>query len=111
MKPRRNQPSPCLSCDRMVNPRLCDDKDCKAWRSWFIQRWEALRALPRQHLEQAGGTPLGTKIGGQRYVLPHQVMGYLEKDPCVGCLCPKDLCAEPCRVRRDWDMARNEVFL
>ena len=49
----------------------------------------------------------GVVIGGVRYAMPHRVKGYLEKDPCEGCRCPRDLCVVPCRVKRDWDGARK----
>ena len=111
MKKNRNNPSPCLRCTLVADPRQCQDKDCQPWRQWFIARWNTLRAYPRQELEAAGDSYLGLAIGGQRYTLPHRVTDYLDNNPCETCLCPKDLCAEPCRIRRDWDKTRNEVFL
>ena len=35
---------PCTDCERVANPRDCENKLCKDWRTWFICTWEAMRA-------------------------------------------------------------------
>lgn len=35
--------SPCLACTRVKDPEECENKQCKAWRDWFIRRWEEVR--------------------------------------------------------------------
>ena len=103
--------SPCMRCTRVANPRDCDNKDCKVWRSWFVEKWDALRTQPRLEIERKTKEMEGVVIGGVRYAMPHRVRSYLEKDPCVGCVCPRDLCVLPCRVKRDWVKAREDVLM
>jgi hypothetical protein len=96
---------PCISCTRVTDPENCEDKRCQAWQRWFTDAWDQLRRQPRLSMETHPKKPEGMVIGGVRYALPHRVKGYLQKDPCDGCLCPRDLCTLPCRVKRDWDQA------
>ena len=103
--------SPCMRCTRVANPRDCDNKDCKVWRSWFVEKWDALRAQPRLEIERKEKVMEGVVIGGVRYAMPHRVKDYLRKDPCDGCVCPRDLCVLPCRVKRDWLQARQDVLI
>lgn len=103
--------SPCMRCTRVANPRDCDNKDCKVWRTWFVDKWNTMRAQPRLQIEHRPKETEGVVIGGVRYALPHRVNAYLQKDPCQGCLCPRDLCVLPCRVKRDWLSAKNDVLI
>lgn len=103
--------SPCLKCTRVKNPRDCEEKNCKAWRSWFIETWDAQRMQFRLAREHLALEKEGENIGGIRYALPHRVHSYLENDPCKGCMSPRDLCRVPCKVKRNWVRAREEVFL
>lgn len=100
--------SPCMRCIRVADPEMCEDKSCRLWRQWFLQRWEELRAAPRMEMERRPVQPEGVQIGPQIYALPHRVRAYLEKDPCSGCLCPRDLCVIPCRVKRSWLQAKKK---
>ncbi len=104
-------PSPCLSCSRVQDPRMCDNKNCKPWRQWFLDRWALIHSYPRRQMEQAELKPVGVNVGGKHYAAPHQVRAYLKKDPCQDCVCPKELCSSPCRVRRAWEETKKEVFL
>lgn len=104
------QLSPCLTCTRVRDPRECENKNCRVWRQWFLERWEQIHSYPRRQ-QQVQPQPVGVNVGGQTYAAPNQIENYLQKDPCEGCLCPRDLCAEPCRVKRAWNEARNEVLL
>ena len=103
-------PSPCLRCCRVKDPRNCENKNCQTWRRWFLRRWELIRGYPRQAQEQAKLTPVGISVGGNRYAPPHQTRNYLIHDPCQSCLCPKDLCTTPCPSRRNWEDARKDVL-
>lgn len=103
--------SPCMRCRRVKNPRQCDNKQCARWRRWFVKKWDDMRTAPRLAAERQPRAQEGVCIGGQYYALPHRVHSYLEKDPCQGCLCPRDLCVIPCRVKRSWEQARQDVFL
>ena len=62
-------------------------------------------------MEQAVLEPVGVNIGGTVYAAPHQVKNYVNSDPCEKCVCPKELCTEPCKVRRAWEEARKETFI
>ena len=35
--------SPCKTCKVVKDPSDCERKQCKAWREWFIRRWEEMR--------------------------------------------------------------------
>ena len=100
---------PCIGCSRVADPQNCEDKSCRAWRRWFVESWDSMRREPRLCRETMPKIPEGTVIGGQHYALPHRVRSYLGTDPCCGCLCPRDLCVIPCRVKRSWDMAQQLV--
>lgn len=102
--------SPCMNCTRVADPRACENKKCQPWRNWFISRWESIRSCARQEMEQAP-QKVGIMLDGQTYAAPHQVTKYLQEDPCKGCLCPKDLCRLPCRLKNNWNKAREEVLL
>lgn len=103
--------SPCMSCTRVDDPRACDNKDCKVWQSWFTGRWDDLRHQVRVSMEAVETKPMGVNIGGTYYAAPHRVRRYLEQDPCEGCLCPKDLCRLPCKIKRQWLAAREDSFI
>ena len=105
------KPSPCLFCKLVADPRACEDKSCKLWQEWFLQRWEMIHAYPRKHMEQAELKPVGVNIGGTYYAAPHQVRRYRDTDPCESCVCPKELCSMPCPLKRAWEEACKEVFL
>lgn len=104
-------PSPCLSCTRVKDPRNCENKNCMRWQKWFLGRWELIHNYPRAKMEQAQLQPVGVPLGGRYYAAPHQVKAHFDTDPCKKCLCPKDLCTSPCRVKRAWEEAKEEVFL
>lgn len=93
---------PCITCTQVIDPENCENRDCKRWQRWYIATWNNMRATPRLEREHFPKEPEGMVIGGVRYALPHRVHDYLGKDPCRGCLCPRDLCVIPCRVKRDW---------
>ena len=100
--------SPCLCCTRVSDPENCENKGCVPWRKWFLARWEILHAYPRWVKEQKG-EPAGVCIGGQHYAPPGLLEGYLQKDPCDGCVCTWEQCTTPCRARQRWVMVKREV--
>lgn len=103
--------SPCMRCTRVPDPRQCDNKDCGPWRQWFKAKWEDMRFSVRAQMEKVEQKPIGLPIGGVYYPQPHRLRGYLRKDPCDGCLCPKDLCVLPCAVKRSWLQARQDTLM
>lgn len=102
--------SPCMRCTRVADPRACENKDCRQWQQWFIGKWNAMRVAPRLDMEQLPRQPEGVCIGGRYYATPHKVSHYLQTDPCEKCLCPRDLCTLPCRIKRDWLTARQNIL-
>lgn len=101
--------SPCMRCTKVPDPGACDNKDCAAWRKWYIGRWNDMRFSLRGGMEKVKREPVGVCIGGQFYAQPHIVRNYLRNDPCRECLCPRDLCALPCAVKRSWLAARETI--
>ena len=102
--------SPCIRCTRVRDPKACENKQCKDWQRWFLDRWALIHNYPREQMETAELQHVGVPLGGRHYAAPHQVRKYLAEDPCDACPCPRDLCNVPCRVRRAWEKAREEVF-
>ena len=103
MRDLHNDPSPCLSCSRVKCPENCENKRCNYWRAWFLRRWSLIHSYPRRMQEQTRSCPAGVSVGGNRYMPPHQIREYRETDPCGNCRCARDLCAQPCRVRKIWE--------
>lgn len=103
--------SPCVSCTRVADPEKCENKYCNVWRQWFISSWDRMRGYPRQIRQDSKPEPAGVSLGGRHYAAPHETVKYLDTDPCQRCPCPRDLCTTPCRVRRRWEEARDEVFV
>lgn len=103
--------SPCMYCTSVPDPRQCENKDCGRWQSWFVGKWDALRLQVRLDREKQELVPAGVCIGGNYYSQPHRIHTYLAKDPCDQCLCPRDVCSLPCKEKRAWLQAREDVLL
>ena len=73
--------SPCRDCCLVAEPARCENKNCRLWQRWFIDSWNALRR-PWEAAEDVGA------------------------DPCLSCLCPRDLCRTPCGPRRAWEVSQ-----
>lgn len=97
----RMELSPCLYCTRVADPENCENKGCKPWRNWFLNRWAAIHTYPRRQMD-AAWQPVGVSIGGRIYAHPVQVADYRQSDPCAACLCSEKLCKTPCRARQNW---------
>ena len=109
-KGKNKMTNPCMRCTKVDNPAQCDDKDCRLWQQWFIERWNRMRVIPRLEIENRPKQQEGICIGGKYYALPHRIDSYINTDPCDSCLCPRDMCVIPCRVKRDWQNARESIF-
>lgn len=101
--------SPCLYCTRVRDPKNCENKTCKDWQAWFIDRWESMREYVRAEMGNASTEEAGVPLGGYRYASPHRVLRYLQTDPCNTCPCPKDVCHTPCPVKAAWNEKQKEV--
>ena len=100
--------SPCFTCTRVKDPQNCENKACKEWQAWFIDRWETMRANILAQLENSPLEDIGIPLGGQRYASPHRVREYRRQDPCQRCLGPKDLCRSLCPAKLAWSNAQWE---
>ena len=101
--------SPCLQCTRVRDPKNCENKLCKDWQAWFIDRWESMRDFVRSEMEQAPTQEVGIPLGGRIYAHPHLVREYMQQDPCQRCLCPKDRCEVPCPSKEAWLKMQRKV--
>ena len=101
--------SPCLQCTRVRDPKNCENKLCKDWQAWFIDRWESMRDFVRSEMEQAPTQEVGIPLGGRIYAHPHRVREYMQQDPCQRCLCPKDRCEVPCPSKEAWLKMQRKV--
>ena len=101
--------SPCLHCTRVQDPQNCENKNCRSWQQWFIKRWDQIRAFPRRQMDDTPPRPVGVPLGGRHYALPHQVASFLQTDPCEVCVCPRQLCDTPCRLRKVWEQTKKEA--
>lgn len=71
---KKRKESPCVNCRRVPDHRQCENKDCKAWRMWFINRWEQIRQMYQT-----------------------------EQNPCKSCHFPEELCFEKCDRKILWE--------
>ena len=103
--------SPCSECTRVKDPQNCENKQCKEWQAWYIDRWETMRKNVRAQMDDAPLLDLGVPLGGQRYISPHRIREYCSEDPCSRCLYPKDSCHFPCPSKLAWASVQCGVEL
>ena len=103
--------SPCFTCTRVKDPENCENKNCKDWQAWFLDRWETMRQYVRHEIQNAPVTETGIPLGGHFYVHPHRAQAYLQEEPCVRCCCPVELCQKTCHARSLWHAKQSEVRL
>ena len=101
--------SPCVNCKRVRDPQNCENKLCKDWQAWFIDRWEAMRKHLCADAAQAPVREIGVPLGGNRYTSPHRVHKFLSQSPCRDCLYPADQCSAPCKTKLAWDDMQRQV--
>ena len=106
---RSELPPPCQACYQVADPMLCENKECKRWREWFITQWNQRRKQLRQMVEQQAQTLQGIPLGGWLYYPPGQLQRYFEKDPCKICWLAQCKCEEPCRIKSNWENAKEEA--
>ena len=103
---------PCLYCQRVKDPENCENKTCRAWKAWFIDRWESMRNSIRHEIHGEGikGRPI--YVGGRRYHHPDMVRQFLSGDPCRRCPWRDGLCTGTCYEKKTWlevKEANNEL--
>lgn len=94
--------SPCLYCTRVRVPENCENKSCKDWQAWFLDRWETMRESVRAQVRNAPISETGIPLGGSRYAPPHRIHSYLRENPCERCLYSGGLCQQPCQAKQVW---------
>lgn len=99
--------SPCETCIRVRDPQICENKNCKDWQAWFLDRWETMRQSVRHQIQTAPVTETGIPLGGHFYAHPNRIKTYLRENPCVRCSCPRELCQEACRAKQIWNMRQK----
>lgn len=100
--------SPCLTCTRVRDPQDCENKLCKDWQAWFIDRWESMRNSVRDQIRETPVQEIGIPLGGNRYASPHRVRQFLTQNPCEHCPSPKGQCKTPCTTKMRWDIMKKE---
>ena len=101
--------SPCLTCTRVKDPKNCENKTCRDWQAWFIDRWESMREYVRAEMEKVPVFEVGIPLGGEKYAPPHLVRAYLATDPCDACAYPRTNCHKPCPSKALWLSKQKEV--
>ena len=101
--------SPCFTCTRVRDPKNCENKLCKDWQSWFINRWDTMRKALCAEVAQAPVCEIGVPLGGNRYASPHRVRDFLNVSPCRNCIYPTDECHMPCKTKLAWSEMQSEV--
>lgn len=48
--------SPCLTCTKVTDPKNCENKQCRLWSKWFMERWEQIHGyyeacIPKEEQE------------------------------------------------------------
>jgi len=98
---------PCDTCQRVRDPANCENKLCRDWQTWFIDRWESMRraVAAQAHGKGIQGDPIS--VGGVQYHHPDHVRAYLENDPCQQCPFGGGLCREDCATKQAWLEAKG----
>lgn len=100
--------SPCLTCTRVLDPQVCENKECRPWRQWFIGRWALIYAYGQLNL-MLSDPCAEHNVEDKRNL--NSTIRQSSEDPCDGCVCPKDMCTVPCRAKRIWQEQKEDVFL
>lgn len=100
---------PCEVCTRVRRPEDCENKTCKEWQQWFIERWDAMRSSVLQ--SDAGESRMGDtiRVGGTEYHHPDQTRRFLAVNPCHKCIRAATLCAGACDTKKAWIAAKERI--
>ncbi len=47
--------SPCMNCSRVKDPGNCENKCCRQWSAWFMQRWSQIHGFYQKYGKQEDG--------------------------------------------------------
>ena len=106
---RSELPPPCRVCCLVKNPAACENKECKPWRMWFTNTWNRRRREVLGKMEGEGQVLRGVSIGGRRYYNPDDLRQYLRTNPCAACHMGSGNCTSPCRIKQNWEMAKEKA--
>ena len=109
MEAGENRKSPCTTCQRVRDPQNCENKICREWQQWFIDRWEAMRRSVQQAEQGKSVQGETISVGGERYHHPDRVRRFLGENPCMRCHRRDGLCLSPCKVRETWDSEKEKL--
>lgn len=109
MEAGKNRKSPCIICQRVRDPQNCENKLCKDWQAWFIDRWESMRRGVMQAEQGQCIQSEAVSVGGEKYHHPDRVRQFLAEGPCLRCLRSRGLCTKPCQVRRTWENEKEKM--
>lgn len=104
-----NAEDPCRGCTLVADPDGCNNKNCRRWQAWFVERWNAMRKNVRDQYRERKLTEVGIMVGGSLYAPPHRREEFLREDPCLHCGCPEELCRKVCQLRTGWLEGKKEV--
>ena len=45
---------PCSICTKCQDPNKCENKNCKDWKAWFLDRWKKLHNFYKRYGENGG---------------------------------------------------------
>ena len=107
MQKNTGKRSPCLTCQRVRDPKNCENKMCEEWRRWWIGRWDAIREGVAKQAKGAGVQGHPVSVGGTQYHHPERVREFLKMDPCLRCPWRDGLCPNPCDTRKVWLEAKE----
>ncbi len=37
--------SPCETCNRVRDPKNCENKQCRQWANWYLKRWKDIHGF------------------------------------------------------------------
>lgn len=101
--------SPCLNCQRVRDPKNCENKTCREWQAWFIDRWDTMRKLILQAPQGEGIRGATISVGGREYHHPDRVRQFLKVNPCLRCPRAVGLCPSPCNTKKAWLEAKESA--
>lgn len=40
---------PCDTCVKVGDPNMCENKNCKDWKHWFLRRWAEIQGFGKKY--------------------------------------------------------------
>ena len=109
MEVGKNTGKPCETCQRVRDPKDCENKLCREWRAWFIDRWETMRTNIKHDDCEVSIRADTVSVGGTKYHHPDQVRKFMATNPCLHCIRSNGLCVRTCQVKKTWNEEREKM--